>query len=401
MKIRRQEPALALAVVVLLTLPCLQRPGAARNREEAVVKGYQIEKAMVAVDQTGRPHIASDQGLNGRRIFYSYCSGSEWKTVELYPNGRPAGVTAEPRIALGSGDTAWIGFHAASRENHRRATVSFLRIDRLSSSPAIGPLTQTVQGTRTNLKTDAHGGIYVLWRMGTDLFYQVYDPEGKNPSAIRRLTNVKVTIPDDEMGMCSNSFDFDLGSDGVVHGVCTNILGLVYSNSEMEAQDKGVLMVARGHRVGCEGPYTVPVIQVDRAAPRVVYVLFAGVANKAYLIVKTESGWQSPMLLAAEGWKQAGRRAPPFLAAAPGGGAIAAWMDARSGQPKIRSRWILKDGRLGPEMEVASGCHPRFAIDAGGLLHFVYTRGGDLYYQVTEAPPRPSERAPATQVSRP
>jgi hypothetical protein len=384
----------ALGALVLLPI----YGGAAPDSEELIVQDNSLEKAMIAIDAAGRPHVVSDQGLNGRKIFYSYRGPGGWSTSELHPNGRPAGVTAEPRIALGDADTAWVGFHSAFAENRRQAAVSFYRIDHLSGTPVIGPLTQSVHGTRTNLKTDANGNIYVLWRMGTDLFYQVYRPDGKDASPVRRLTNVKITIPDEEMGLCSNSFDFDVGNDGIVHGVCTNILGLVYSSSELEAADRGVLMIARGHEVGCEGPYTVPVLQVDRRDPEVVYVLFAGVENKAYLILKTRAGWRKPVLLAPDGVKQGSRRAPPFLAGAANGGAIAAWMDGRNGRPVIYTRWITADGRFGPETRVAEGRHPRFAIDAQGRLHVVYTRDGALFYRVAGAPPKP--HSPAASKTR-
>jgi hypothetical protein len=369
--------------------------------DELVVEGLGLEKGTLVIDSAGRPHIVSDQGLNSKKIFYSHRRSTKWETIELYPRGHPAGITTEPHIAAGSTDTAWVGFHTTSSTDRREATVSFLRISHLSRNPQVGPLIESVKGTRTNLKTDQQGRVYVLWRMGTDLFYQLYGAEGTDPSPVRRLTNVKVTIPDEEMGMCSNSFDFDVGRDGIVHGICTNILGLLYSNSTMEAFDKGILMVARGHQVGCEGPYTVPVIQVDRMDPSVVYVLFAGVENKAYVILRAKAGWRKPALLAPKGSDQGSRRAPPFLAAARDGGAICSWMDSRDGRPKVYCRWITGNGRLGPEVEIAVGRHPRFAIDAQGLLHFVYTREGNLYYRVAQAPPRPSKSARTVPVSRP
>jgi len=370
-----------------------------RADEQLVAAGYGIEKASLALDSRGRPHIVSDEGLSGRKVFYSYPDVGGWKTVEIHPQGKAAGITSEPHIALGKNDSAWIGLHTASPVDRRDATVSFYRIDNISTKPVLGPLTQSVRGTRTHVVTDRDGRLYVFWRMNTDLFYEMYDIKGENASAVHRLTNVKVTIPDEEMGLCSNSFDVDVGPDGLAHGVCTNILGLMYSNSELEAADRGVQMIARGHLVGCEGPYTVPVIRVDRANPAVVYVLFAGVENKAYLILKTATGWKRPVLVAPAGRQQAGRRAPPALVATPGGGAIAGWMDARSGNSVVYMRRISPTGVFGPEAQVTSGQHPRLAVDGQGIVHVVYTRDGNLYYQ--KVPALGSATSPKlTEVSR-
>lgn len=387
---RRRHPSLPL----LLALSALAPVQAAAsdtnavpvNTESLVLCDRGIERAEVVVDSRGRPHIVSDQGADGT-VVYSYHSGTRWVSRTVPVPGDTPMLATEPHIVALAGEEAFVTFHWAPRSNRKRGRVALFAILRLPGLPELqGPLV-VGQGRYPHVRLGPAGRVYILWRIGRDLFYRVRSPDG-TLSGLFRLSNTRITMHDEEMGGCSANFDFEVGPEGTVHGACTNILGLFYTNSLMEARDQGVLFIAAGHKIGCEGPYTVPSMAADRSDPRILYVLFSGVDRRTYLVRRDPSGWRRPILAVQADSHQSGPRNPPFLAARPGGGAVMSWMDDRSGRYEIYVRTIAPNGDLGPEVRVAAGCNPRLYARTRQEVDLVYSRQGSLLYQRVRLPGR-------------
>lgn len=127
-------------------------------------------------------------------------------------------------------------------------------------------------------------------------------------------------------------------------------------------------------------------LAVDRKDARVVYVVFGGGDNRAYLIQRRNDGWSTPQQLIPGDSQQSEKRAPPVVRALPDGGALLAWMDNRSGEYEIYLGLLSADGRMGPSKRVTLGRNPRFAFGRNGEIHLTFVRDGDLYYVRTAFP---------------
>jgi hypothetical protein len=356
---------------------------AALGPESVVLKNRGIERAEIVLDAKGRPHVISDQGAGN--VFYSYNDGGQWLSRSVFPDPPTTEIATEPYIVTASGEEAFVTFHWASKLNQREGRIAVLRIGSLAGTPKIGQPEILGGGRFPHLRVDSKGRLHVLWRIDRDLYYRVRSP-AEEYSELRRLTNTRITLPDEEMGGCSPNFDFAVGADSIVHGTCTNVLGVFYTNSIMEAADQGVLLIAPGHKVGCEGPFTLPRMAVDTRDPHIVYVLFAGVDKRTYLIRRDPYAWREPVLAVSADSRQSGPRTPPAITALPDGGAVMAWMDDRSSQYEVYLRSIASDGHLGPEMRVASGRNPRLCVAFRRSLHVVYTREGNLLHKPIQLP---------------
>ena len=360
------------------------------GRERIVLAGRRIQKAAVAVDSRGRPHIVSDQGRLGTAIYYSYRVGNTWMSRRISPPGRITTRITEPNIVIDSRDRAYVAYWyyhydlpSTTRTTH---SCGFQEI-RIGEDPLMGEWVGLGRGSTPVLNLDNEGRLHVHWRAsGRKFLHRVFS--GTRPlGGPENLFLVGKTFPNDPDAGCSSGNDSDVGADGIIHMACASqTLGLLYSNSDRSRRGVGVQIVGRPMEIGCCHEWTVCSLAVDRKDPRIIYIIFGGGDNRAYLIQRRSDGWARPRRLVPGGSTQSEKRAPPFIQALPDGGALAAWMDGRSGRYQIYLGAVSSNGRLGPVKRVTQGKNPRFALGPGGEVHLTFVRDGDLYYLRTTFP---------------
>jgi hypothetical protein len=192
---------------------------------------------------------------------------------------------------------------------------------------------------------------------------------------------IAATFPGEEDVGCSSGNDSDVDSAGVIHIACNNQeYGWFYSNSEMAEQGRGVQIIAAPYQTGCCHEWTVSSLAADRREPGKLYFVIGGGDNRAYLVWRRQNSWSQPRLLTTVESEQSEKRAPPMITALPEGGAMVTWMERRGNTSDIYIARVNPSGELCRRKRIAAGNNPRFTLDEHGVVHIVYTRGGNLYY---------------------
>jgi hypothetical protein len=361
-------------------------PGA--RAERLVLAGGSVQKGQIAVDDSGRPHIVSDQGRGGRRAFYSHYNGAAWLTQDLRPPGQVVLALNEPKILFARGHlyvTYW--WRGVTPTGEGPWKVGLQEIKNPSTTPAFSDWLDVAEGASPVLDLDSGGRVVLSWRAsGTRFLYQVF--EGLKPLASPKdLMLIEATFPGEEDVGCSSGNDSDIDPAGTIHIACNNQeYGWFYSNSAAAEKGQGVQIIAAPEQSGCCHEWTVSSLAADRREPGVIYFLVGGGDNHAYLVMRRPQGWSKPRLLTSSASSQSEKRAPPMVAALSRGGALVAWMESRGGESEIYLGLLNSRGEMSAPTKIAAGKNPRFAVDGSGSVHVAYTRDGTLYYTRTELP---------------